>query len=393
MVVVGAGPAGWSIARALADRAVDVTVVAPDPFVPWTNTYGAWASELPYPEVIGRRYERVSAFGARAHELHRVYALLDNERLADRLRRGAGVRLHAASVRSAGSVTGGHRVDLSDGACVEARIVVDASGANGSLTHRLPVRRGPAIQAAYGVVARCSQPPVGPGECMLMDWRQPPGAARSDPTFCYILDLGEDWYLLEETSLARSPSLSQGELRRRLTARLGDRSVSITEIRAEEVVAIPMDLAVPSPQRVIAFGAAASLVHPATGYSVATSLRLAPVLARVLADGLIAGLTATELATAGWEAVWPERRRRARALQDYGAAVLQRFDAPATAAFFDEFFDLPADVWRHYLDPLTTVGDLTAVMRRVFAGVPLRTKARLMTGDPRLLARALRPGA
>jgi hypothetical protein len=73
--------------------------------------------------------------------------------------------------------------------------------------------------------------------------------------------------------------------------------------------------------------------------------------------------------------------------------VLQRFDAPATAAFFDEFFDLPADVWRHYLDPLTTVGDLTAVMRRVFAGVPLRTKARLMTGDPRLLARALRPGA
>ncbi len=67
-------------------------------------------------------------------------------------------------------------------------------------------------------------------------------------------------------------------------------------------------------QPVVAFGAAAKLTHPATGYSVAASLRAAPRVAAAIADGGDARHV--------WEAVWPPALRRTRRLHDYGLEVL-----------------------------------------------------------------------
>ena len=59
-----------------------------------------------------------------------------------------------------------------------------------------------------------------------------------------------------------------------------------------------------------AFGAAANLVHPATGYSIARSLREAPALAREMATILRRRLPARQTARLVWTALWPAEKRR-----------------------------------------------------------------------------------
>jgi lycopene beta-cyclase len=173
-------------------------------------------------------------------------------------------------------------------------------------------------------------------------------------------------------------------LRRRLELRLGRDGAAVVEgaSRVEEV-RIPMG----SPPRrghrnLVPFGAAAGFVHPATGYSVAASLRAAPRVAQAIAAGSDVGA-----------AVWPRHHLRARALHDYGLGALLRLDARDTAAFFDAFFELPRQCWTDYLRVDTTPRAVVGVMGRVFRRAPWRVRARLMAGDPRpVLRRAAASG-
>lgn len=63
-------------------------------------------------------------------------------------------------------------------------------------------------------------------------------------------------------------------------------------------------------QPVTAFGAAANLVHPATGYSIARSLREAPALAAEMAVILRMNLPVQETSRQVWNALWPAEKRR-----------------------------------------------------------------------------------
>ncbi len=63
-------------------------------------------------------------------------------------------------------------------------------------------------------------------------------------------------------------------------------------------------------QPITAFGAAANMVHPATGFSIARSLRDAPGMADAVAAALKANLTVAEASARVWDALWPEERRR-----------------------------------------------------------------------------------
>ena len=63
-------------------------------------------------------------------------------------------------------------------------------------------------------------------------------------------------------------------------------------------------------QPVTAFGAAANLVHPATGYSIARSLREAPALAAEMAGILRRDLPVQQTARQVRNALWPAEKRR-----------------------------------------------------------------------------------
>jgi lycopene beta-cyclase len=70
----------------------------------------------------------------------------------------------------------------------------------------------------------------------------------------------------------------------------------------------PMNLPLPDfHQPVLAFGGAASMVHPASGYMVGALLRRGPGLAEALAAALNEqpAMGSAALARVGWQALWP----------------------------------------------------------------------------------------
>ena len=88
-------------------------------------------------------------------------------------------------------------------------------------------------------------------------------------------------------------------------------TAQVKHVIEEEWSYIPVGGPLPlGDQPVTAFGAAANLVHPATGYSIARSLREAPALAAEMAVILRKDLPVQETSRQVWNALWPAEKRR-----------------------------------------------------------------------------------
>jgi lycopene beta-cyclase len=381
VVVVGDGPAGAGAAGACAAVGLETVLVGPG--AAWTATYGVWRDDVPWlgDDVFAATRSRVVVHGARSHEIDRPYGIVDGAALAAALTAGV-TRLSGLAGRAVRRSDGTWRVPIGSGSVTARRAVVLATGSP-SPTPRT------AWQTAWGVVLDELPDEVGPRDAVtLMDFREPARTAPDvgAPTFCYLVPLAEGRWLVEETVLAARPAVPPELLRARLLARLGpDGEALVAGAHATETVRIPMGGGIPaksgramgsagSASSVVPFGAAAGLVHPATGYSVAASLRLAPVLAEAIAAG-----------RDPVAAVWTPSTRRARALHEFGLDVVTGLDADATRAFFDAFFDQPVDRWRDYLRVDTTARAVSGVMWQLFRSAPWSLRRRLMSGDPRRL--------
>ncbi|WP_434442302.1 lycopene cyclase family protein [Lentzea sp. E54] len=312
VVVIGGGPAGRALARACAQEGLGTAIVDRHPHRPWTATYGAWADELP-PDTPTRAISTtVRAYAREEHLIPRTYVVLDN------------ARLHELPE----AVTVLQRPE-------EARYTFNATGA----------RKGRAEQTAVGTVIEsdCT-------ETTLMDW-------RGGDTFLYTVPLGGNRLLVEETCLARRPGMPLSELRERLHARL-------TPGGTEERVRFPLD----APRAGgTAFGAAAGFIHPATGYSVATSLALAPKVARAMKAGEDPS-----------HVIWSRKARIVHAMRRFGLEALLRLDAEQTRDFFELFFQLDVELQRAYLSGREDVAGTAAAMARLFRAAPWRLRAKLV---------------
>lgn len=387
VAVVGAGPAGLALGAALARRGL--RVAACGPAAPWSPTFGCWADELPAavaaaPGVVRARYADPAFIGADGapRDLGRAYLRLDTDALQAHLEaqaRAAGCARAQATVSAIEGGPGAWTL-TGPGPALHAALVVDATGAG------LPgLRRGEgppaAIQAAWGEVYRL---PAGHrfGRMTLMDWRPAAtapddeiGDPDADPSFLYALPLDAEHVFLEETSLARRPALPLPQLEARLARRLaGSGAVACGHV---ERCLIPMGG--PRPlldQPLLAFGAAAGLVHPATGYQLSRSLSLADPLAEALATAL-AHDPATA-AAAGWGLLWPRGRQRAWALFDYGLEVLLGLDRAGLDQFFSLFFALPEAEWRTFLAGDPAPEALRVAMLRLFARADGPTRLALL---------------
>ncbi|GEL25261.1 hypothetical protein PSU4_42150 [Pseudonocardia sulfidoxydans NBRC 16205] len=372
VLIVGGGPAGRALAAACAARGLPTTLLDPAPQRPWRSTFAAWADELP-PDlpadvVASRATGRAVAVGE--HLLGWDYAVLDTPALRahldDAMDRG-GVRVVTGR---AAALLSPHRVAVTGGEedSVTARIVVDAGG------HRRPLGAGPwrdrvhAEQTAHGVVvpAAAAAPVVAAGEALFMDWR-PDHGAGGWPTFLYGVPLGDGTVLLEETSLARRPGLPLDVLRDRLHARLAHHGIPVPTDARVERVRFPVDTPRDSRPGVLGFGAAAPLIHPATGFSVATALTLAPRVAAALAGALGDGDTgAAAVARADRDVLWTPGARAVHALRRRGLEALLRMPSQAVPAFFDTFLALPARHRWAYLTARDDLGATTAAMTALF---------------------------
>jgi len=413
VLVIGAGPAALAIAAALVQQGVRVQGLAPtDPDAPWPNTYGIWGPEvdaLGLQPLLEHRWSRTgSHFGAdlsAAATSHGIdYGLFDRGLLQQHWLepcRRANVIWQRGTAAAIEHDQQGSRVRCGDGRELRARLVVDASGHQAVFVQR-PDEGPVAGQAAYGVVGTFSQPPVAPGEFVLMDFRcdHLSEAERrcGPPTFLYAMDFGGGVYFVEETSLALAPPVPDAVLKDRLHRRLAHRGVVIERVQHEEFCLFPMNLPLPDlEQQVVGFGGAASLVHPASGYMVGALLRRAPALAEAIASGLAdpaCSGNAPLLARRAWNALWPLELRRKHALYRFGLEKLMRYPEAHLRAFFSTFFSLPAEQWYGFLTNTLSLPQLIGAMLRLFAVAPWPVRWGLMQQQGRelpLLWRLLQP--
>ncbi len=374
IVICGAGPAGLALAGACAELGMSVSCVAPSPREAWARTFAVWGCELP---SFGQHARVEAAWpqatvwlgdGKRA-VIDESYVRLDVPALqasllaaADR----AGVTMRRGRVQSIAHDDGGSTVTLAGGASLRARLVVDASGPGSELVRR-PGRRAPAYQVAYGELVELE----APIEMALMDYR---GPAADPPSFLYALPLPGGRVFLEETVLATRAPVTFVELRNRLRSRLARMGVAPGRVLEEERCLIPLGVEPPCPgQRIVAFGAAGGMVHPATGYQLARVMAAVPDVAAALAgDG-----APRELAARAAASCWPAGRMRAWSLYTFGMEALASFDHDELCAFLQAFFRLPPSTSLAFLrGELAPAAILRAMLRVLFHAAP-RVRRRL----------------
>jgi lycopene beta-cyclase len=413
VVVIGDGPAGSALAQACHGAGLGTVLVGANE--PWTATYSTWIDDLPPgllaadPSVFSFTVPTIDAYTDRHHVLQRAYAVVDNPTLRATLR--TGVEHLEARVERVEPGVAVHHVILADGRTIGARLVIDAGGWPSAFAPRAAARMargsrptGPAWQTAFGVVL--AEPPPGDlGMPVVMDFR-PARASRSTmddrrstlgpvgvTTFGYSLPVADGW-LVEETVLAARPAIEPVALVARLAARLGlHPDELLAQAVRSEFVRIPMGGALPSPdQPVVAFGAAAGYVHPATGYSLAGSLRLAErVGVAIVASAAGAASDHVIDSEPVWDAVWSTSMRRTRVFHDFGLDMLLRLDTDGVREFFGSFFELPVERWTGYLRVDTPPMEIASVMAELFRSSSWTQRRRLAGGNPATLAGLLRP--
>ncbi|OMO91700.1 Lycopene cyclase-type, FAD-binding protein [Corchorus olitorius] len=365
LVVIGCGPAGLALAAESAKLGLNVGLIGPD--LPFTNNYGVWQDEFKdlglerciehvwrdtivyldddKPIMIGRAYGRVSR-----HLLHE-----------ELLRRcvESGVMYLSSKVETIIEATDGHSlVVCENNRDVPCRLVTVASGAASGKLLQYEVG-GPrvSVQTAYGIEVEVENCPYDPSLMVFMDYRdyakqQVPCLEAQYPTFLYAMPVTSTRVFFEETCLASKDAMPFDLLKKKLMSRLETLGIRILKVYEEEWSYIPVGGSLPNTeQKNLAFGAAASMVHPATGYSVVRSLSEAPNYASVIAKilkknhptGMLIGETNNEnISMQAWNTLWPQERKRQRAFFLFGLALIIQLDIEGTRTFFHTFFRLPS---------------------------------------------------
>jgi lycopene beta-cyclase len=375
VLVVGSGPAGTIVASALGDRGLRVCgLTATVVNQPWPNTYGIWQDELTalgLDDLLGHKWSNCVSYFAKGEVNHdRPYGLFDKVKLQNYLLEKCAlseVEWRQGVAKAIEHTSGCSCVTTVAGEKIQARVVIDTSGHNPIFVRR-QIDSEIAFQAAYGVVGKFSQPPVEKGQFVLMDFRSEHLSAeerKQPPTFLYAADFGDDIYFVEETSLAAAPAVSFETLEGRLNTRLQSRGITITETHEIERCLFPMNLPMPDfSQPVLAFGGAASMVNPASGYMIGAMLRRSSDLANSIAESIKdPAATPEAIAASAWQALWNPERLRKYYLYRFGLEKMMRFDETQLKHFFDTFFSLPQSQWAGFLaDGLTTIALVTAMV-------------------------------
>lgn len=384
VAILGSGPAGLALARALASRGARVACISPSIDEEWGQNYGAWEHEIPeeFRAVIEDSWVAPSVWtGSEEHMLSGRYCRLNTSGLQTMLKSDCdehGMQSFASTAVRVDHDDDGSCVVMSDGREVRCKTVVDCTGARSRFVERESTDEV-AYQTAFGQMLEVDSHPFFMGEMVFMDFRPLPGdRPETPPTFLYAMPLSARKIFVEETSLVSQPAVPMAVLRSRLQRRLGHLRIRGWRTVEEERCQFPMNLALPGrKQRTLAYGLAASMVHPATGYQVARSLGRADAVAKAIVDGLD-DADRQAASVRAWRAIWSKDDLLKWELFSFGSRFLANLNADQTRQFFTTFFSLPAEDWKGFLSGTTGTAHVASVMTKVFAGVDPMLRWELM---------------
>lgn len=241
------------------------------------------------------------------------------------------------------------------------------------------------VQTAYGVEVEVENNPYDPSLMVFMDYRdyakqEVQSLEAQYPTFLYAMPMSSTRVFFEETCLASKDAMPFDLLKKKLMSRLETMGIRILKVYEEEWSYIPVGGSLPNTeQKNLAFGAAASMVHPATGYSVVRSLSEAPnyasVIANILKKDNSNGLLTSErnnwnISMQAWNTLWPEERKRQRSFFLFGLALILQLDIEGIRTFFHTFFRLPSWMWQGFLGSNLSSADLILFAFYMFVIAP-----------------------
>ncbi|KAF5204490.1 Lycopene beta cyclase protein [Thalictrum thalictroides] len=384
VIIIGTGPAGLRLAESISVNGIRVCCIDPSPLSMWPNNYGVWVDEfesLGLENCIDKTWPMASVYidDNKTKYLDRAYGRVSRERLKMKLMEGCishGVKFLKAKAWQIVHQEFASMVWCDDGCEVKGSLIVDASGfASTFVEYDKPRNHG--YQIAHGILAEVEDHPFDLNKMVLMDWRdshmgnEPYLRDNNNklPTFLYAMPFSSNLIFLEETSLVSRPTLSYMEIKRRMVARLRNLGIRVKKVIEEEKCLIPMGGPLPRiPQSVMGMGGTAGVVHPSTGYMVARTMALAPVLANVIIEclGSTRMIRGNQLHQRVWNGLWTFDRRSTREFYSFGMETLLKLDLKGTRSFFDAFFDLDPYYWQGFLSSRLSLGELALLSLSLF---------------------------
>ena len=268
----------------------------------------------------------------------------------------------------------GSSLSLDDGSNIRCKILIDASGLESRLIAKEESQyaRGSnkeyemGYQIAYGFIAHVDKlGPYNKDAMTLFDYRTTHledninwlNDGNDRPTFMYAMPLGindDGTYRIffEETSLVGKGKrrLSFDECKKRAYKRLGLYDINVLGVEEEEYCYIPMGGELPDlTQRIIAFGGAANMVHPSTGYHACRMLAASTDMAKAISNGIKNNNDPNTIACNTYKVLWSKQNRGQRDFQIYGGDFLLNQPVDKIRGFFDAFFALDIPVWGGFL--------------------------------------------
>ncbi|XP_021805036.1 lycopene epsilon cyclase, chloroplastic isoform X1 [Prunus avium] len=394
LVVIGCGPAGLALAAESAKLGLKVGLIGPD--LPFTNNYGVWEDEfkdLGFEGCIEHVWQDTIVYLDDDSDpilIGRAYGRVCRTKLHEELLRmcvESGVSYLNSRVKSIVEASNGHSLVACDrDIIVPCRLATVASGAASGKLLQYEVG-GPkvSVQTAYGVEVEVENNPYDPNLMVFMDYRdytkQKVSSLEAEyPTFLYAMPMSPTRLFFEETCLASKEAMPFDLLKKKLLSRLKTMGIRIIKTYEEEWSWIPVGGSLPNTeQKNLAFGAAACMVHPATGYSVVRSLSEAPKYASVIATILKPGhykaipghqISNENISMQAWNTLWPQERKRQRAFFLFGLALILQLDIEGIRTFFHTFFRLPTWMWQGFLGSTLSSADLMLFAVYMFVIAP-----------------------
>ncbi|KAJ4845138.1 hypothetical protein Tsubulata_018398 [Turnera subulata] len=400
VIIIGSGPAGLRLAEQVSRYGIKVCCVDPSPLSMWPNNYGAWVDEfesLGLEGCLDTTWPMTCVFldDHKTKYLDRPYGRVSRRKLKTQLLENCasrGVRFYKGKVWKVEHEEFESSVVCEDGNQLKASLIVDASGfASSFIEYDKPRNHG--YQIAHGILAEVEGHPFDLDKMVLMDWRDShmgnePYLRVSNskiPTFLYAMPFDSNLIFLEETSLVSRPVLSYMEIKRRMVARLRHLGIRVKRVIEDEKCLIPMGGPLPKiPQSVMAIGGNSGIVHPSTGYMVARTMALAPVVADAIAEclGSTRMIRGKALHSRVWNGLWPLERKFPREFYSFGMEILLKLDLKGNRRFFDAFFDLDPYYWQGFLSSRLSLGELASLSLSLFGNASIPARFEIATKCP-----------